>query len=53
MYLPKRRTATSWRNKSMKKQIRSYEVKTDEKPLVLEGMAIVFDRPAKIGEITE
>ena len=37
----------------MKKQIRSYEVKTDEKPLVLEGMAIVFDRPAKIGEITE
>lgn len=37
----------------MKKQIRSYEVKTDEKPLVLEGMAIVFDQPAKIGEITE
>lgn len=37
----------------MKKQIRSYEVKTDEKSLVLEGMAIVFDRPAKIGEITE
>ncbi len=37
----------------MKKQTRNYEISTTEKPLVLEGMAIVFDKPAKIGACTE
>ena len=37
----------------MKKQTRNYEIQATEKPLVLEGMAIVFDKPAKIGTCTE
>ena len=37
----------------MKKQTRNYEIQATEKPLVLEGMAIVFDKPAQIGTCTE
>ena len=37
----------------MKKQTRNYEIQATEKPLVLEGMAIVFDKPAQIGACTE
>jgi HK97 family phage major capsid protein len=32
---------------------RNYEVRASEKPLIIEGLAVVFDQPAKIGEITE
>ena len=35
------------------KETRSLDIKAAEKPLVLEGMAVVFDKPAKIGQTTE
>ncbi|NLU24710.1 MAG: phage major capsid protein [Clostridiales bacterium] len=34
-------------------QTRAYEVRASDKPLIVEGTAIVFDKPAKIGGYTE
>ena len=35
------------------KQIRSYDIRADESPLVIEGTAIVFNQPARMGGYTE
>ena len=32
---------------------RNYQIRTSEKPLIVEGTAIVFNEPAKIGKFTE
>jgi HK97 family phage major capsid protein len=37
----------------MKMEKRSYDIKATDKPLVIEGFAVVFDEPAQIGGITE
>ena len=34
-------------------QTRAYNVRASERPLIIEGTAIVFDKPAKIGSYTE
>lgn len=34
-------------------QTRAYEIRASEKPLIIEGTAIVFNEPAKIGKFTE
>ncbi|MGI6720932.1 MAG: phage major capsid protein [Anaerovoracaceae bacterium] len=37
----------------MKKQTRNSEIRAAEKPLILEGTAVVFNQPAAIGGVTE
>ena len=37
----------------MQTQTRAYNVRASDKPLIVEGTAIVFDKPAKIGGYTE
>ena len=34
-------------------QTRAYNVRASEKPLVIEGTAVVFDKPADMGGYTE
>ena len=34
-------------------QTRAYEIRAGEKPLIVEGTAIVFNEPAKVGKYTE
>ena len=34
-------------------QTRAYNVRANEKPLVIEGTAVVFDKPADMGGYTE
>lgn len=40
-------------NNNKRPQTRAYSVRAGENPLIIEGTAIVFDRPADMGNYTE